>query len=74
MSTHAPDLGDQSERVLGADGEFHITDEPIDLSHHRFEDWIAFGFLRALAATVFYQFFNRYAMNDSASWTEGIAR
>ena len=27
-----------------------------------------------LAATVFYQFFTRYALNDSASWTEEIAR
>jgi TRAP-type transport system small permease protein len=74
MSTHAPNLADQSEHVLGADGEFHITDEPIDLSHHRFEDWIAFGFFWMLAATVFYQFFTRYALNDSASWTEEIAR
>ncbi len=74
MSTHAPDLADQSEHVLGADGEFHVTDEPIDLSHHRFEDWIAFGFFWVLAATVFYQFFTRYALNDSASWTEEISR
>lgn len=74
MATHAPDIADQSEHVLGADGEFHITDEPIDLSHYRFEDWIASAFFWALAATVFYQFFTRYALNDSASWTEEIAR
>ena len=74
MSTHIPDLSNQNEHVLGADGEFHVTDDPIDLSHHRFEDWIAFGFFWVLAATVFYQFFTRYAMNDSAAWTEEIAR
>jgi len=74
MSTHIPDLADPSEHVLGADGEFHITDEPIDVSHYRFEDWIALGFFWVLAATVFYQFFTRYALNDSASWTEEIAR
>jgi len=28
----------------------------------------------ALGATVFYQFFTRYVLNDSASWTEEIAR
>ncbi len=74
MSIHAPDIADRAEHVLGADGEFHVTDDPIDLSHYRFEDWIAFGFYWVLAATVFYQFFTRYALNDSASWTEEIAR
>ena len=74
MSIHAPDISNESEHVLGADGEFHITDEPVDLSVYAGEDWIAFGVFWALAATVFYQFFTRYALNDSASWTEEIAR
>ena len=74
MSTHAPDISSDSEHVLGADGEFHVTDEPIDLALYHFEDWIAFGFFWVLASTVFYQFFTRYAMNDSAAWTEEIAR
>ena len=74
MSTHAPDISNEAEHVLGADGEFHVTDEPIDLSVYRFEDWVAFGFFWVLAATVFYQFFTRYALNDSAGWTEEIAR
>ena len=51
MSTHAPDISDETEHVLGADGEFHVTDEPIDLSQYHFEDWIAFGFFWALAST-----------------------
>ena len=74
MSTHAPGIDNANEHVLGADGEFHVTDEPVDLSVYHFEDWIAFGFFWVLAATVFYQFFTRYALNDSASWTEEIAR
>jgi TRAP-type C4-dicarboxylate transport system permease small subunit len=74
MSTHAPDIAGESGHVLGADGEFHVTDEPVDLSHYHFEDWIALGFFWFLAATVFYQFFTRYALNDSASWTEEISR
>ena len=74
MSIHAPDIGNASEQILGADGEFHITDEPVDISVYAWEDWIAFGLFWILAATVFYQFFTRYALNNSASWTEEIAR
>ncbi len=74
MATHAPDLNDANDHVIGDDGEFHVTDEPVDLSVYRVEDWIAFGFFWVLAITVFYQFFTRYALNDSASWTEEIAR
>lgn len=74
MSMHAPDIANEAEHVLGADGEFHVTDEPIDLSTYHFEDWIAFGFFWILACTVFYQFFTRYVINDSAAWTEEIAR
>jgi len=62
------------ERVLNAAGEFEIHDAAIDLSHHGIEDWIALAFFWALGLTVFYQFFTRYALNDSASWTEEIAR
>ena len=74
MATHAPNLDDPNEHVLGTDGEFHVVDEPVDLSVYHTEDWIACGFFWVLAATVFYQFFTRYALNDSASWTEEIAR
>jgi TRAP-type transport system small permease protein len=74
MSIHAPDIANAAEHVLGTDGEFHVTDEPIDLAIYHFEDWIAFGFFWMLAATVFFQFFTRYALNDSAAWTEEIAR
>lgn len=68
-----PDNED-SEHVLTASGEFDVHDAPIDLGVYRFEDWIAFGFFWLLAATVFLQFFTRYALNDSAGWTEEISR
>src|SRR5512143_4163005 len=61
------------EHVLTASGEFDVHDEPIDLGIYRFEDWLAFGFFWLLAATVFLQFFTRYALNDSAGWTEEIS-
>jgi TRAP-type C4-dicarboxylate transport system permease small subunit len=62
------------EHVLTASGEFDVHDQPIDLGVYGFEDWISFGFFWLLAGTVFLQFFTRYALNDSAGWTEEIAR
>ena len=62
------------EHVLDESGHFHATDAPIDLSHYTFEAWIAFVLFWVLAATIFYQFFTRYVLNDSAAWTEEIAR
>ena len=61
-------------KVMGDDGEFHATDEAIDLSHTPAEAWAALALFWLLGATVFYQFFTRYALNNSASWTEEIAR
>src|SRR3954447_23025177 len=63
-----------TEHVLDASGHFDVHDDPIDLTIYTFEAWIAFGFFWVLAITIFYQFFTRYAMNDSAAWTEEIAR
>lgn len=60
--------------ILGSDGEFHLQDEAIDLTPYRVEDWLALGLFWLLGLTVFYQFFTRYALNDSAAWTEEIAR
>ena len=64
----------ETEHVLNEAGEFDLHDEAVDLSHYRFEDWLAFVIFWILAIVIFYQFFTRYALNDSASWTEEIAR
>lgn len=60
--------------VMDAEGHFHLTDAPIDITRYRFEDWIALVFFWGLAGVIFHQFFTRYALNDSAAWTEEIAR
>lgn len=60
--------------VLSPTGEFNIQDDEVDLSRYRAEDWIALVLFWALGIIVFYQFFTRYALNDSAAWTEEIAR
>jgi TRAP-type transport system small permease protein len=60
--------------VLDEEGHFHVEDAPIDLSHYLFEDWLSLGFFWLLGLCVFYQFFTRYVINDSAAWTEEIAR
>ena len=65
---------DALPKVMGDDGEFHAADEEVDLSQTPIEAWAALGFFWLLGITVFYQFFTRYALNDSASWTEEIAR
>jgi TRAP-type C4-dicarboxylate transport system permease small subunit len=60
--------------VLDEEGHFHVEDAPIELGHYLFEDWLSLGFFWLLGLCVFYQFFTRYVMNDSAAWTEEIAR
>src|SRR6266403_4118357 len=62
------------EHVLDATGHMHVIDAPIDLSRYTLEAWISLAFFWVLASDIFYQFFTRYALNDSASWTEEIAR
>jgi TRAP-type C4-dicarboxylate transport system permease small subunit len=63
-----------TEPLLDDEGHFHATDAPIELSHYLVEDWISLAFFWLLGLCVFYQFFTRYVMNDSAAWTEEIAR
>jgi TRAP-type C4-dicarboxylate transport system permease small subunit len=74
MTAPASEPQPVDEHVLTASGEFDVHDAPIDLGVYRVEDWIAFAFFWLLAATVFLQFFTRYALNDSAGWTEEISR
>lgn len=65
---------DALPKVMGDDGQFHAVDEVVDLSGTTPEAWAALALFWLLGATVFYQFFTRYVMNDSAAWTEEIAR
>lgn len=65
---------DDMPHVLGEDGEFHAQDEAVDLSGTPWEAWVALGFFWILGAVVVYQFVTRYVLNDSAAWTEEIAR
>jgi TRAP-type C4-dicarboxylate transport system permease small subunit len=58
---------DKPERLIVAhDAEVTVERHP--------EDWIAFVLFWSLAFIVFLQFFTRYVLNDSLSWTEEIAR
>ena len=63
-----------ADKIIRDDGSFHIEDDTVDLSKTTPEAWVALVFFWALGATVFYQFFTRYVLNNSASWTEEIAR
>ena len=65
---------DALPKVMGDDGQFHAADEEVDLSATPIEAWAALGFFWLLGLTVFYQFFTRYVLNNSAAWTEEIAR
>ena len=65
---------DAGPKVMGDDGEFHAVDEAIDLSKTPPEAWVSLLLFWALAGVVFTQFFTRYFLNNSASWTEEIAR
>jgi TRAP-type transport system small permease protein len=65
---------DAGPKVMGDDGEFHVVDEAVDLSDTPAEGWIALLLFWVLGGVVFTQFFTRYVLNDSASWTEEIAR
>ncbi len=70
---HLPDI-DAMPHVMGEDGQFHAQDESVDLSDTPIEGWLALAFFWTLGLTVFYQFFTRYVLYDSAAWTEEIAR
>ena len=65
---------DAMPHVMGEDGQFHAQDDTVDLSDTPIEGWLALVFFWALGLTVFYQFFTRYVLNNSAAWTEEIAR
>jgi TRAP-type C4-dicarboxylate transport system permease small subunit len=65
---------DPSARQPAKDEHLIVAqDEEVTIEHHP-ENWIAFVLFWALAFIVFLQFFSRYVLNSSFSWTEEIAR
>jgi TRAP-type transport system small permease protein len=64
----------EAEKIIDEEGHFHLEDEAVDLSGTIAEGWAALGIFWLLALTVLYQFITRYVFNDSAAWTEEIAR
>ena len=62
------------EKIVDEEGRFHVQDEAVDLSGEIAEGWIALILFWLLGLTVFYQFVTRYVLNDSAAWTEEVAR
>jgi TRAP-type transport system small permease protein len=61
-------------KIIDDEGHFHAEDEVVDLSGTLAEAWLALAIFWLLGLTVFYQFVTRYVMNDSAAWTEEVAR
>ena len=61
-------------KIIDEEGHFHVEDEAVDLSATITEGWVALAIFWLLGLTVFYQFVTRYVMNDSAAWTEEVAR
>lgn len=45
----------------------------VDLTRYSIEDWITLAVFWIMALCVFLQFFTRYALNNSLTWTEEIA-
>jgi TRAP-type transport system small permease protein len=52
----------------------HVEQEQVSLRETPPEGWVALGIFWLLGVTVLLQFVTRYALNDSAAWTEEIAR
>ena len=62
------------QKIIDDEGHFHAEDEVVDLSGTIAEGCIALALFWLLGLTVFYQFVTRYVFNDSAAWTEEVAR
>jgi TRAP-type C4-dicarboxylate transport system permease small subunit len=72
--TPEPPLTETADAADTARSLLHVDDDPVDLSGTPLEGWVALGLFWSLGAAVAYQFLTRYVLNDSAAWTEEIAR
>jgi len=62
------------DKIIDDEGRFHAEDEAVDLSGTIAEGWAALALFWLLGITVLVQFVTRYVLNDSAAWTEEVAR
>ncbi len=69
----APEISTEP-KVLDEHGNLLMKDELVDLSDVIAEGWISLVIFRVLGLTVFCQFITLYVLNDSAAWTEVVAR
>ncbi|MEY2931671.1 MAG: putative small permease component [Pseudomonadota bacterium] len=60
--------------VAGPGSPLHVEEERVSLRGTPPEGWVALAIFWLLGITVLLQFVTRYALNDSAAWTEEIAR
>jgi TRAP-type C4-dicarboxylate transport system permease small subunit len=67
--TNPHEDAEQTFAHLAAEGD--LPEPPIEAAP---EDWLAFALFWILSVTVFVQFFTRYVLNSSLSWTEEIAQ
>jgi TRAP-type C4-dicarboxylate transport system permease small subunit len=63
----------EKKKLKGEKRLIEAEDAEVVIEHYP-EDWLAFVIFWSLAFIVFLQFFTRYVLNDSLSWTEEIAR
>jgi TRAP-type C4-dicarboxylate transport system permease small subunit len=61
-----------AEEIVASFAEADRHDH-VDLGGYGLEGWITVGFFWLMTAFVFTQFFTRYVLNDSFSWTEELA-
>ncbi len=69
-------MTDQKSAPISVDEMAHAFEDEVvevDLSNYSFEDWLTLLVFWGMAASVFLQFFTRYALNNSLAWTEEIA-
>jgi TRAP-type C4-dicarboxylate transport system permease small subunit len=64
---------DDSAEIDSVAGYFEEESEPVDLSHHSIEDWVALCLFVTMGFCVLLQFVSRYIFNNSFTWTEEIA-
>jgi TRAP-type transport system small permease protein len=71
----APEVSSARHATATEQGpSLHVEDEAVSLRETSLEGWVALGIFWLLGVTVLLQFVTRYALNDSAAWTEEIAR